>query len=76
MITVFCDGEIHEMTLAKLKKTKWNVEVSRSNGYSHNYSTIETFNEKYIQIVGGSPTIWCTKKGTGYVQGTSEISFS
>ena len=75
MITVFCDGEIHNMTLAKLKRKKWNVEVARSNGYSHNYSTIETFDKKYIQIVGGNPTIWCTKKGTGYVQ-SSDVSFS
>lgn len=76
MMTVYCDGQMHKMTLNELKEKGWNVVVNKTNGYSHDWEEVYPFDESLIKNIGGIPTIWCTTKPIGRVMGSSVVSFS
>ena len=75
-ITVYFKGEMFKMTLKELRAKGWNTLVNKSNGYSHDWQEGKKFEKTDIEIIGGVKTIWCTDKGTGFIQGTSSVSFS
>ena len=76
IITVYCDGIMHKMTINELKQKKWNVVVLKTNGYSHDWEEIVPFDESLIQMVCGKQTIWCTTKDVNCKIQNSIVSFS
>jgi hypothetical protein len=76
IITVYCDGVMHKITINELKQKKWNVVVLKTNGYSHDWEEIVPFDESLIQIVCDKPTIWCTTKEVKQKIYNSVVSFS
>jgi hypothetical protein len=76
MITVYLDGEFLKLSLEELEKSGYNVIVNKTNGYSHDWQEVVEFDSKLIRNVGGVETIWCTKKPIGFVDGSSQVSFS
>ena len=75
-ITVYFERSMHKMTTEQIKESGWNVLVNKTNGYSLDWQESVPFDEKYIRNIGGSPTIYCTSKPLGLIQGTSSVSFS
>ncbi len=82
--TFFLDGKPIELTLDEA--SKYNVVVTKSNGYSHWWSAIEKFDkQKHVRNkiceFTGRDTLYIqkyltTKTETEFIQGSSEVSFS
>jgi pentose-5-phosphate-3-epimerase len=75
-IIVYIDGKIERLTINQIFDMNLNTVIMRTNGYSHDYAESVKFDISHIKDVQGKKTVWCTTKKTGFIMGSSVVSFT